>query len=116
MLIATVAVSGAAMGEEIHVGGLYCLTGSGGPSHVLVAKVLGIESGVVHTRQYSNEFVSCPDSVDTSSLSWNVPDLPVREKGFLMLNPKLISQGQVSREEAEAVRAMKEMLRSGSKE
>ena len=114
MLTIWIAAPGTAVGQEMSVGGIYCLTGSGGPAHVLLAKVLEVDGGVVHTRQYSNEFPSCPDSVDTSALFWSIPDLPVREKGFLMLNPKLVARGHVSAEEVEAVGEMKALLKKTS--
>jgi hypothetical protein len=105
-----------AAADELVAGAIYCLRSSGDPAYVLLAKVLEIEPRLVHTRQYSNKFSSCPEKVDTATLSWTVRDLPIRTVGFMNLEPKLVAHGAVSAEEAEGVREMKQLLREAAKQ
>jgi hypothetical protein len=89
--------------EELSVGGLYCLRGTGNPRFVMVVKILAVEPGIVHARSFDGSFKQCPSASDQATLSGQLTDFPINPKGFLASRPMLIVQIPVTEDELEAV-------------
>jgi hypothetical protein len=116
-LALAVGVVGLARGPKLEVGGLYSIeTGKGGYG---VAKVLALDSAVVHVRAYKESFQKRPAQVEEHSLtlgSLRDPDgfgmghLPLSRKTFAAWKPQLIKVSPVT---AEELKAYEEWKKSG---
>jgi hypothetical protein len=90
---------------DLVTGGLYSFNAENG--RFGVAKILVLESGVVHITVYKNKFNERPTQIDTSILSvgtmlekeFGIVHVPITRKDFLGWGPELILQQTVTKEE-----------------